>query len=147
MARNVKVILDWKGPYEDATDLTGRAGIYMIIAGRKASDGKWDTSTCKLLDIGQSGEAANRISSHDREECWKRNKPAGCTLLFKIAAMLSSDYDETDRRIVECCLRASHCPLPCGTECNQGYNRDDSVNITNTGQYNPLRERYACGQK
>jgi len=147
MARNVKVTLEWKGPYEDAADVTGRAGIYMIIAGEKASDGKWDISTYRLLDIGQSGEAADRLASHDREECWERNKPAGSTFLFKFAVMPSKDYDETDRRIAECCLRASHRPLPCGTECNQGYTRDDSVSIANTGQYKPLRERYTCGSE
>ena len=99
----------------------------MVIAGKKGSEGKWDISTYKLLDIGQSREAADRLASHDREECWEQNKPAGSTLLFKFAAMPSKDYDETNRRIVECCLRASHRPLPCGTECNQEYNRDDSL--------------------
>ena len=147
MARNVTVTLQWKGPYDDVADVTGRAGIYMIIAGKKTLDDKWDISTYKLLDIGQTGEAAERLASHDREKCWKRNKPIGSTVLAKFAAMPSKDYDETDRRIVECCLRASHRPLPCGTECNQGYNRVDSVNIKNTGRYKPLRERYTCGSK
>jgi len=144
MARDVKVTLEWKGPYEDVADITGRAGIYMIIAGKKGSDGKWDTSTYELLDIGQSGEAVERLASHDRENCWRQNKPEGSTLLFKFAAMPSKDYDETDRRIVECCLRTHHRPLPCGTECNQGYNRNDSVGITNTGRRAPLREKYSC---
>ena len=144
MSREVKVTLKWEGPYEDAEKVTGRAGIYMIIAGRKTSDDKWNKDTYKLMDIGKAGDLADRLASHDREECWKRNKPTGSTVLFKFAAMPSNNYDETDRRIVECCLRASHRPLPCGTECNQGYNRDDSVNITNTGQRAPLREKYAC---
>lgn len=147
MARNVVVTLDWKGPYEDAASLKGRAGIYMVIAGQKASDGKWDISTYNLLDIGQSGEAADRLGSHDREACWKRNKAIDKTLLFKFAAMPSEHYDGTDRRVVECCLRASHRPLSCGTECNQGYNRDDLVTITNTGSHSPLRKSYSCGLK
>jgi hypothetical protein len=145
MARNVAVSLEWKGPFQDAANVTGKAGIYMVIAGKETADGKqWDTSTYKLLDIGQSGDAATRLADHDREECWKRNKPADSTLLFKFAPMPSDQYDETDRRIVECSLRASHRPLPCGTECNEGYNRMDSVRITNKGQCRPLRDNYAC---
>lgn len=144
MGRSVKVTLDWKGPYEDAADVIGRAGVYMVIAGRKGRNGKWDISTYKLLDIGQSGKGADRLADHDREDCWKRKKPAGSTILFKFAAMPSEDYDKTDRRIVECCLRAGHRPLPCGTECNEGYDRDDSVTITNKGSHAPLREKYSC---
>jgi hypothetical protein len=142
--RNIRVALDWDGPYSDLTQVTGRAGIYMVIAGRTGGDGKWNPSTYALLDIGQSGETADRLASHDREECWKLKKPAGTTLLFKFAAMPSDQYDETERRIVECCLRAHHRPLPCGTECNEGYTRDDSVVITNTGQYSPLKQQYSC---
>jgi len=144
MAREIEVTLDWKGPYVDPADVTGRAGIYMVIAGQRGPDGGWLLSTYELLDIGQSGKGADRLADHDREDCWKRNKPANSTVLFKFAAMPSEDYDKTDRRIVECCLRADHRPLPCGTECNQGYNRDDSVTITNKGSHEPLREKYSC---
>jgi hypothetical protein len=145
VARNVTATLEWTGPYEDPASVTGKAGIYIVIAGRETADGKsWDTSTYKLLDIGQSGDAATRLADHDREDCWKRNKPAGSTLLFKFGPMPSSQYDETDRRIVECCLRAHLRPLRCGTECNEGYNRTDSVTITNTGKYSPLGDKYTC---
>jgi hypothetical protein len=146
MARNIDVTIEWQGPYEDPASLADLAGIYMVIAGRKAPDGKWDPSSYSLLDIGQTGGVGSRLASHDRERCWEQNTPRGCVLLFKFAAMPSTDYDETDRRIVECCLRSHNAPLPCGIECNQGYNRDDLVTITNTGQYKPLRERYSCGQ-
>jgi hypothetical protein len=144
VARNVIVTLEWKGPYQDPASVTGKAGIYMVIAGKLGSDGKWDTGTYKLLDIGQSGDAATRLADHDREDCWKCNKPADSTLLFKFAPMPSDKYDETDRRIVECCLRAHNRPVPCGTECNEGYNRTDSAAITNTGKYSPLQEKYTC---
>ena len=145
MARNVTATLDWEGPFLDASDVTGKAGIYMAISGKKGANKKWDPDTYKLLDIGQSGDAATRLADHDREECWKRNKSADSTLLFKFAPMPSAQFDETDRRIVECCLRANHSPLPCGKECNEGYNREDSVRITNKGKPLPLRGNYACG--
>lgn len=145
MARNITVTLDWEGPFQDPADVTGKAGIYMVISGKMGLNEKWEPATYKLLDIGQSGDAATRLADHDREECWKDRKPKDSTLLFKFAPMSSAQYDETDRRIVECCLRASHRPLPCGTECNEGYNRTDSVKIKNKGRRSPLREDYACG--
>jgi len=144
MARIISATLVWDGPYEQATGVIGKAGIYMVIAGWKGSDGNYNPSTYILLDIGQSGEAADRLASHDREDCWERNKPTGSTLLFKFAAMPSSQFDETDRRIVECCLRFHNRPLPCGTECNQAYDRPDSVSIANKGQLKPLSESYTC---
>jgi len=59
------------------------------------------------------------------------------TILFKSTQMPSEDYDETDRWIVECCLRA-HIRHSHATECDEGYNREDSVVITNTGKLSPL---------
>lgn len=142
MVRNVRVTLNWD-LYVNSEDVPTRAGIYMVIAGRQGEDGKWLISSYKLLDIGQSGESGVRLSGHDRESCWNREKLRDSTLLYKFATMPSADYDETDRRIVECCLRA-HTRPPCGTECNEGYNRDDSVVITNTGKPAPLSETYSC---
>ena len=140
MVRNVRVTLNW-GLYVNPEDVPMRAGIYMVIAGREG--GSWLISSYKLLDIGQSGESGVRLSGHDREPCWNQEKPSGSTLLYKFAPMPSADYDETDRRIVECCLRA-HTRPPCGTECNEGYNREDSVVITNTDKHEPLRVTYSC---
>jgi hypothetical protein len=77
MPRNINVTLAWDGPYEEATSMVGRAGVYMVIAGKKGSNDKYDPSTYKLLDIGQSREVADRLASHDREDCWKRNKIRG----------------------------------------------------------------------
>jgi hypothetical protein len=142
MPRNVMVTLNWD-LYVAPEDVPQQAGIYMVIAGRQDERGSWLTSSYKLLDIGQSGESGVRLSGHDREPCWNREKSEGSSLLYKFAPMSSEDYDETDRRIVECCLRA-HTRPPCGTECNEGYNRQDSVVITNTGKPAPLRETYSC---
>jgi len=116
----------------------------MVIAGAKGSDGKWSKSTYKLIDIGQSRGVGGGLVGHDREECWNRSKPEGTSLLFKIAAIPTAHYDETDRRIIECCIRAQNRRLPCGTECNEGYDREDSVEITNLGSYLPLSPYYTC---
>jgi hypothetical protein len=144
MTKKVKVILNWDGPYEDPNAVPKRAGIYMVIAGSKLSNGSFSTSSYEVLDIGQSGETGVRLDTHDRRDCWCNRKPANKTILFKFAAMPSDSYDETDRRIVECCLRA-HTKPPCGTECNEGYKREDSVIIINKGNRTPLKEEYSCG--
>ena len=146
MPRKLEVTLDWDGPWEDPNSVPKRAGIYLVIAGSKNSEGNWDTSSYDLLDIGQSGDAGARLDMHDRKDCWSRKKSSSKTLLFKFAPMQSENYTEIDRRIVECCLRA-HTKPPCGTECNQGYDREDSVVIKNKGRYAPLKEEYSCSRR
>jgi len=142
LAGQLRVPLRWKGVYRNPGVIGISAGIYMVLAGSEVANGKWIPSSYRLLDIGQSDGVGGRRVYHDRESCWNHSKPAGTTLLFKMAPMPTSQYDETDRRIVECCLRAHNRPLPCGYECNQGYNRDESVDISNTGSYKPLLARY-----
>ena len=144
LVRHLKVPLRWQGVYRSPEIIGILAGIYMVLAGSETANGKWSSSSYKLLDIGQSDGASGKHVYQDRESCWNHNKPAGTTLLFKMAPMLSSQYDETDRKIVECCLRAHNRPLPCGNECNLGYNRDETVEISNTGSYTPLLARYKC---
>ncbi len=84
-----------------------------------------------------------RIAHHDREDCWEQHAPSGSTILVKSANIPKSECDEIDRRTVECCLRAHEKPM-CGTECNEGYDRDDVVSISNSGSYRPLKSKYAC---
>ena len=146
MARNLSVTLNWDGPWENPDDVPKRAGIYMVIAGSKAPSGKWSPPSYELLDIGQSGATGVRLNTHSRKNCWNDKKSKHKTILFKFAMMPSENYDETDRRIVECCLRA-HTKPPCGTECNEGYNREDSVTIINQGNNTPLKAKYSCGSK
>jgi len=144
MQKRLKVTLQWDGPYEDPEAVPKRAGIYMVISGSKLSNGNFSVPTYEILDIGQSGESGVRLDTHDRKDCWHNRKSSNKTILFKFAAMPSESYDETDRRIVECCLRA-HTKPPCGIECNEGYKREDQVTITNSGKYAPLKEEYSCG--
>lgn len=146
MARNVRVTLDWERPYTNPTAIPPQAGVYMVIAARRSPRRRWDPSSYRLLDIGQAGRGGARLDRHNRRDCWERHKPPGSTLLFKFAAMSSRDYDEMDRRIVECCLRAHNRP-PCGTECNTGYDREDMVEITNTSWKAPLNKTYRSGPR
>lgn len=139
MVRNVKVTLNWTR-YKDPEKVPKGAGIYMIEAGN------WQEVIIvliKTLDIGQSGEGGIRLKGHEREPCWIRNKPTRAELIYSFAPMPSKDYDETDRRIVECCLRARKRPT-CGTECNEGYFREDRVHIINIGAKGLLTDEYVC---
>lgn len=142
MVRTINVTLEWS-LFVRPEDIPMRAGIYMVIAGRKDENGSWEPSTYKLLDIGQSGETGDRLPTHEREPCWKKEKPPNTDFLYKFAIMPSEKYDEEDRRIAECCLRA-HTKPPCGSECNDGYNRKDTVSITNASKPAPLSEKYSC---
>lgn len=144
MARILQVTLIWHGVYRRPKSVMGKAGIYMVLAGKENAEGKPNPSTYKMLDLGQSGSTSQRLNYHDREQCWKKNTPRSNILFFKFAPMSSELYDEIDRRIVECCLRAHNRPLPCGSECNDGYRREDSVTIENQGKPLPLKPKYAC---
>lgn len=143
-ARNVRVTLDWERPYTRPDAVPPIAGIYMVIAAQMSPRRRWDPSTYMLIDIGQSGDGGPRLGGHERRPCWERHISQGSTLMFKFAPMPSRLYDETDRQIVECCLRA-HAKPACGTECDKGYNRDDTVVITNTSWKAPLDKMYRCG--
>jgi hypothetical protein len=67
MTKKVKVILNWDGPYEDPNAVPKRAGMYMVIAGSKLSNGSFSTSSYEVLDIGQSGETGVRLDTECNE--------------------------------------------------------------------------------
>lgn len=83
MPRNLNVVLDWDGPWQNADSAPKRAGIYLVVAGSETSDGKWSIPSYKLLDIGQSGETGVRLDTHDRRECWNNEKSTDKIILFK----------------------------------------------------------------
>lgn len=145
MTKKLNVSLDWSYT-TDVEDVPGNAMIYMILCGAKNDEGKIVTSTYKVLDIGQTGSGGTRLPDHDRKDCWEEKKLKDHILVYKYALMPSSEYDEEDRRIVECCLR-SHTTPACGEECNNGYTRDDTVTIINTGDKSPLNTTYSCKKK
>ena len=144
MTRELDVTLDWQGPYSDVGSIPQQAGIYMILSGKKNTNGQWDPVTYKILDIGQSGRTGKRLADHDRETCWNDNVENDAAILMKYALMPTAEYSEKDRRAVECCLRAHSHPLPCGTECNSEYALEESVTVNNKGKYRPLRRTYIC---
>lgn len=145
MDRTLRADLIWSSPtrHEELKKQRegGPPGLYLIIAGKMIT-GKWNEGTFKLIDIGQAGDIYLRIAERDREDCWHPHA-RGSSLLVKIAETPESDYTETDRRLLACCLRASERP-PCGTDCNEGYRGDASVAIVNGGKPAPLKAGYSC---
>jgi hypothetical protein len=122
----------------------GPSGLFLIIAGKRIA-GKWNEGTFKLIDIGQSGDIHRSLSDHVREDCWHPHA-RGSSLLVKVAALPDAQHDETDRRALVCCLRAEELP-PCGSECNEGYHREEAVVISNQGKMAPLRPTYSCSHE
>ncbi|MEE9592431.1 MAG: hypothetical protein V3W28_02490 [Thermoplasmata archaeon] len=145
MGRSLRVDLTWSGPkrHEDlkAEGERGPSGLYLIIAGKMIAGG-WNKGTFKLIDVGQADDIHLRIAEHEREACWHPHA-RGSSLLVKTARLPESDYDETDRQALVCCLRAAEQP-PCGDTCNEGYRRDESVSISNGGEPAPLKAQYSC---
>lgn len=142
MCRNVEVKLEWE-QFNFKEDMPPKAGIYMVI-GMKKGKGPFDGEEKKLLDIGETENALKRFKNHGRENLWEEEKPKGGFIYYKFAYMPLEEHDETDRQIVECCLRGNH-PPPVGKKCNEGYNRPDTVKIINKGLLEPLRGSYSCG--
>jgi hypothetical protein len=92
--------LTWEGAFENKESLNHRAGIYMIWC---QNDTQW-----KVLDVGEAEDIRERIDSHDREPCWKRN----CSGTIRYAAHYTSAGPDA-RRKIESQLRTNNNPT-CG---------------------------------
>lgn len=55
------------GPYSSTSQLQDRSGIYAVLT---SSNGQNFT----VIDVGESATIKSRIESHDREDCWVRNR-------------------------------------------------------------------------
>jgi hypothetical protein len=140
----ISATLDWGGVWEIKqddipTNVPDEEGIYMIICGRRSTqEGKWDTSSYKLLYIGEANNVRSRIDGHEKWPCWKQN----CSnyILLKVA---SCNLGTTRRQKVECCLIYRNKPI-CNDECKHEFPYEDDVEITNTGMYSPLSSKHTC---
>lgn len=56
--------LTWDGPFQKADDIPGgRSGIYLVCR----------RSDRVIVDVGEAGDVRQRLSTHDRKDCWARN--------------------------------------------------------------------------
>ncbi len=54
----------FEGPFQkDSGAIGNQPGVYVV----------YDNAGTKVVDVGQSETLADRLSDHDREDCWKQN--------------------------------------------------------------------------
>ena len=93
---------EFEGPYGES-ELDDRPGVYAVL------DVDRNGTPRKCIDVGESGEVATRIASHDRKQCWTRNTEGQRAF----AVLYTDGTDDDYRRTVEGQVRLSVSPL-CG---------------------------------
>ena len=91
------------GPYHTPEEIRADSGVYVVTCGQDPG--------AAVLDVGQSDDVRERIASHDREDCWRKNCPEDEDLItYWVHYMTGPDYK---RITLELNIRASAKPL-CG---------------------------------
>ena len=90
----------FKGLFQNAQSLSSGPGVYVIWC--KEND-HWT-----VLDVGESENVRDRVSNHDRAECWRRN----CSGTIYYSAIYTFGSEE-ERRRIEQDIRSRTNP-PCG---------------------------------
>lgn len=101
MALNTKTYLgnhQFAGPHRSAVELPRQSGVYLITMLVKG--------THQIIDVGESHNIAERISSHDRMMQWNRVSQNA----FHVWTLLA---DEAERMIIEKAHRLAYSPV-CG---------------------------------
>ncbi len=94
----------FEGPYSSADYLEYRSGVYAILD--KRSDGKY-----YVVDVGESAIVKTRIETHDRKDCWERNKQGVLTVAVYYTHTLN--LQQPGRLVIEQEIRDKFNPL-CG---------------------------------
>lgn len=89
------------GPFGNEASLESRSGVYVIL-GRANQSQRWN-----VVDVGESADIRERLSSHDRAPCWRGQGHAQ----LAVAAIYS---DAGSRMLIERELRGQFNP-PCGS--------------------------------
>jgi len=85
----------------DLNDILNVSGVYVIICNENGKR--------FVIDVGESGSLNDRLNSHDREDCWKKN----CKGELSVAIKYLKGHTESQRRDIESDLRTAFNP-PCG---------------------------------
>ena len=89
-----------EGPYDNVIHLRKASGVYVIL-GSSTPGVNW-----KVLDVGESHDVHERVSNHDRANCWKRSGHS----VIAVAPIYAA---EAQRMQIERELRHQYNP-PCG---------------------------------
>jgi len=90
------------GAHTDPSLLEARAGVYVVWC-KNGDD--WH-----ILDVGEAGDVQNRLLTHDREDCWRRN----CEGVIYFSATYTPNMPRSGRMRIEATVRAA-IGAPCGT--------------------------------
>ena len=89
-----------EGPFGNENHLQASSGVYVIL-GRSSAASAWS-----VVDIGESQNIRDRVSNHDRAQCWRGQGHAE----LSVAAIYA---DTHNRMLIERELRTQFNP-PCG---------------------------------
>jgi len=95
---------EFEGPYPDTASLQDRSGVYAILDHEEGGH-------YGLLDVGESANVKTRVETHDRKDCWNRNKKR--TLYYAVYYTLN--LQQPGRMEIEQEIRGQYKP-PCGKE-------------------------------
>jgi hypothetical protein len=94
----------FEGPYAltETWRLENRAGVYVILC--PVVQNKYSA-----IDVGESVQVKNRLETHDRKDCWKRN----CSGTLQVAILYTPHLQPAERSAIEQEIRKQHEPS-CG---------------------------------
>lgn len=91
---------NFEGPFSNTSSLRKQSGVYAIL-GRNSDSERW-----VVVDVGEAGDVQERVSNHDRKDCWSRQG-------YRQLQVAVYYCDERTRMSVEQELRAQFNPA-CG---------------------------------
>lgn len=89
---------NFEGPHSSIVALYDLAGVYVILT-------KAVNSQYAVVDIGGSNTIKTRISSHDRQDCWKKNSQGS----LSVAVLYTQRWADLEKTI-----RSKFSLCPCG---------------------------------
>ena len=91
----------FEGPYTSTDSLEDKSGIYTIHCYRE--------NKYYLIDVGESAKVKERVSNHDRKDCWKKN----CSATLTVSVLYTPNLQQEGRMEIEQEIRKQYNP-PCG---------------------------------
>jgi len=126
-----------------------KSGFYAIL-GATFNESSKKYESLKLLYIGQAFDQTLREripQEHDAYKCvydYKKNH-SGTDIVVMIGLIEESSLEKQTQQIfsdIECCLIFCNKPT-CNTTCQESYS-GRNLQVTNTGDYTPLKEKCSC---
>ena len=66
-------VYKFEGPYSPPDSLENKSGVYVILCYK---GGKY-----YVIDVGESSEVRDRVSNHERADCWEENCENGILMV------------------------------------------------------------------